>query len=99
MNDRPGNFCLEVPCLVGKDGIRPLKIGKLPEQCAALNRSNISVQILAAKACLGPDKDKKKELVKMAIKLDPLTSAVLTLDKIDDMVEELFKLNRSYLRI
>jgi len=35
----------------------------------------------------------------MAIKLDPLTSAVLTLDKIDDMVEELFKLNRNYLRI
>jgi len=99
IDNLPQDSCVEVPCLVGKDGIRPLKIGKLPEQCAALNRSNIGVQILAAKACLEPDEDKKKELVKMAIKLDPLTSAVLTLDKIDDMVEELFKLNRNYLRI
>ena len=98
IDNLPQNSCVEVPCLVGKDGIRPLKVGNLPEQCAALNRSNIGVQILAAKACLEPDKDKKKELAKMAIKLDPLTSAVLTLDKIDDMVEELFKLNRSYLR-
>jgi alpha-galactosidase len=97
IDNLPRNSCVEVPCLVGEDGIRPLKIGKLPEQCAALNRSNIGVQILAAKACLEPDEDKKKELVKMAIKLDPLTGAVLTLDKIDDMVEELFKLNRSYL--
>ena len=88
----PRNSCIEIPCLAGKDGIRPLKIGKLPEQCATLNRSNIGVQILAAKACLEPDEDKKKELVKMAIKLDPLTSVTLTLDKIDDMVEELFKL-------
>ncbi len=99
IDNLPQNSCVEVPCLVGKDGIRPLKVGNLPEQCAALNRSNIGVQILAAKACLEPDKDKKKELAKMAIKLDPLTSAVLTLDKIDDMVEELFKLNRSYLKI
>lgn len=99
IDNLPQNSCVEVPCLIGKDGIRPLKIGNLPEQCAALNRSNIGVQILAAKACLEPDEDKKKKLTKMAIKLDPLTSAVLTLDKIDDMVEELFKLNRSYLKI
>ena len=99
IDNLPQNSCVEVPCLVGRDGIRPLKVGNLPEQCAALNRSNIGVQILAAKACLEPDEDKKKELAKMAIKLDPLTSVVLTLDKIDDMVEELFKLNRNYLRI
>ena len=62
IDNLPRNSCVEVPCLVGKDGIRPLKIGKLPEQCAALNRSNIGVQILLAKACLEPDKDKKKSL-------------------------------------
>lgn len=34
-----------------------------------------------------------------AIKLDPLTSALLTLDKITEMVEELMDVNKDYIDI
>lgn len=43
--------------------------------------------------------DKKKEYIMQAIKLDPLTSALLTLDKITEMVEELMDVNKDYIDI
>ncbi len=93
----PYSACVEVPCLIDESGIHPCHIGDLPEQCAALNRTNINVQILAAKAIIETDLDRKKELAKMAIKLDPLTVAIMTLSDIDKMVEELFKLHEEYI--
>ena len=89
--------CVEVPCLIDASGIHPCYIGDLPEQCAALNRTNINVQILAARAIVEKDPEKKKELAKMAIKLDPLTAAILSLKDIDSMVEELFELQKDYI--
>ncbi len=46
------NACVEVPCLVDRNGVQPTYIGDLPEQCAALNRTNINVQLLAAQVQL-----------------------------------------------
>ncbi|MEM1581678.1 MAG: alpha-glucosidase/alpha-galactosidase [Candidatus Bathyarchaeia archaeon] len=89
----PYGCCVEVPCLVDKSGIHPCYVGNLPPQCAALNRTNINVQELAVKAAV----EKDKTLAFQAVLLDPLTSAILTIDEIYNMVEEMFKVEAKYL--
>jgi len=41
--------CVEVPCLVDKEGVHPCRIGALPPQIAALVQSNVNVQELAVR--------------------------------------------------
>jgi alpha-galactosidase len=83
----PGKACVEVPCLVDRNGVQPTVVGDLPEPCAALNRTSINVQILAVEAALTG----KKDLVYQAALLDPHTSAELSIDETvalcDDLIE------------
>ncbi|MEN8255284.1 MAG: alpha-glucosidase/alpha-galactosidase [Verrucomicrobiota bacterium] len=83
----PQNVAVEVPCLVDRNGVHGIHVGALPEQCAALNRTNVNVQLLAVEAILTG----KKDYVYQAAMLDPHTSAELTIDQIcslcDDMIE------------
>jgi len=83
----PYGCCVEVPCLVDKNGIHPCYVGDLPPQCSALNRTNINVQELAVKAALEQDPTAAKQ----AVMFDPLTSAILTPREIEKMVEEMSK--------
>ena len=85
--------CVEVPCLVDGNGIQPLKVGWLPPQLAALNRTQVNVQSLVVEASLTAD----REAVIHAVMLDPLTAAVCTLDQIRQMVEEMFEAQQSWL--
>ena len=55
----PQNACVEVPCLVDGSGVTPCYVGDLPEQCAALNRTNINEQLLTIEAA----KTLKKEYI------------------------------------
>lgn len=48
----PSNACVEVPCLVDACGVTPCFVGNLPEQCAALNRTNINVQLMTIEAAM-----------------------------------------------
>ncbi|MEZ0537178.1 alpha-glucosidase/alpha-galactosidase [Caldicellulosiruptoraceae bacterium PP1] len=89
----PADSCVEVPCLVDSNGIQPTIVGDLPPQLAALNRTNINVQELTVYAILNND----KEAVYQAIYMDPLTSAVLDLDQIRCMVDELFEAEKEFL--
>ncbi len=82
----PENACVEVKCVVDKNGVTPCRYGALPEQLAALNRTNINVQNMAILAA----KTRKKELVYMAAYLDPHTAAELSLDDIKSLCDELF---------
>ncbi len=82
----PADACVEVPCLVDRNGISPCFVGDLPEQCAALNRTNINVQNMTIEAA----KARKKEFVYMAAYLDPHTSAELSLDDIKNLCDDLF---------
>ena len=84
---------VEVPCLVDETGIHPTYVGDLPPQCAALDRTNINVHELGALAAV----EKDKELAFQAILLDPLTSALLTIDETRRMVDEMFKAEARYL--
>ena len=86
--------CVEVPCLVGKDGIHPCYIGDLPPQLAALNRTNINVQELAVKGIMEKDKTK----IFQSVLLDPLTGALLTIDETRQLVEEMFKAEKKYVK-
>src|SRR3569833_997301 len=71
----PYDCCVEVPCVVVREGVHPCHVGKLPPQCAALNMTNIAVQELAVKAALERD----REAAFHAVALDPLTASVLPL--------------------
>jgi alpha-galactosidase len=86
--------CVEVPCLVDRSGIHPCYIGDLPPQCAALNRTNINVHDVAVLAAI----EKEKTLVYQALLLDPLTSALLTIEETQAMVDELFKAEHVFLQ-
>ena len=61
-------------------------IGDLPEQCAALNRTNINVQLLTIEAAM----TLKKEKIYQAAMMDPHLQSELSIDDIvslcDDMI-------------
>ncbi len=90
----PAGCCVEVPCLVDKEGVHPCYVGELPPQLAALNLNNVSVQELTVRGIVEKDKNK----IFQSILLDPLTGAVLTIDEIRAMVDDLFKANKAYLQ-
>ncbi|HEV2067223.1 MAG TPA: alpha-galactosidase, partial [Thermomicrobiales bacterium] len=52
IDNLPEGCCVEVACLVDRNGIQPVRYGSLPPQCAALNRTNVNVQELAVRAAL-----------------------------------------------
>ena len=81
----PADACVEVPCLVDARGIQPTAVGDLPPQLAALDRTNVNVQTLAVRAAL----EGNVENVHHAVALDPLTTALLTLEEARAMTDEL----------
>jgi alpha-galactosidase len=83
----PSTAVVEVPCLVDRNGVQGCFVGDLPEQCAALNRSNINVQLMTIEAA----RTLKKDAVYQAAYLDPHTSAELPLDKIRSLCDDLIK--------
>jgi alpha-galactosidase len=89
----PDGCCVEVPMFADKYGLHPVAVGKLPQQLAMLNQMNVSVQLLAAEAAVTGD----PELLFAAVAADPLTSAVLTLKEIRDMVGEMLEDQRQWL--
>ena len=89
----PNNAAVEVPCIIDASGIQPIKIGDLPEQCAALNRTNINPQLLAVEASLTG----KKEYIYHAAMLDPHTSAQLTIDEIISLCDDLIEAHGDWL--
>lgn len=87
ISNLPENACVEVPCLVDASGITPTYVGELPEQLAAINRTNINTQLLTMQAAMTG----KKEHIYHAAMLDPHTSAELSIDDIVAMCDELIE--------
>jgi alpha-galactosidase len=98
MNDHlidnlPAAACVEVACLVDASGVHPQPFGALPEHLAAINRNQINVQqlaMLAASEC-------EPERVFQAMAMDPLTSAILSLDEIRELTQQLLQAHAPYL--
>ena len=82
----PSDACVEVPCLVDGSGIRGCYVGKLPVQLAAMNMTNINVQLLTIEAAVTG----KKEHIYHAAMLEPHTAAELSIDDIVKMCDELY---------
>ena len=93
IDNLPYGCCVEVPVLASKHGLEPIAVGKLPDQLAILINTSARCEELAVQGALEHDANK----VFWAIAYDPLTSAVLSLDEIKKMVEEMFEFNKDFL--
>lgn len=89
----PAEACVEVPCLVNAYGVHPCHVGALPVQCAAMNMTNINVQLLTIEAAV----TRKKEHIYQAAMLDPHTGSELDIDTIKKMVDDLIEAHGNYL--
>ena len=93
IDNLPQGCCVEVPCLVDKNGVQPTQIGALPPQLAALMQTNINVQALTVEAALTG----KREHIYHAAMLDPHTAAELDLDQIWHLVDDLIDAHGDWL--
>lgn len=89
----PSEACVEVPCLVDGSGITPCFVGNLPQQLAALNRTNINTQLLTIEAAI----THKRDAIYHAALLDPHTSAELSIDDIRQLCDELIEAHGNWL--
>ncbi len=94
IDNLPADACVEVPCLVDAMGVTPCHIGKLPPQLAAMNMTNINVQLLTIEAAI----TKKRETIYQAAMLDPHTAAELSMDDIVAMCDELVEAHGEYMK-
>jgi alpha-galactosidase len=81
----PRNCVVEVACLVDRNGVQGTYVGDLPEQCAGLNRTNISPQLVTLEAVFHHNRD----AVYQAAMLDPHTASELSIDDIRKMCDEM----------
>ncbi|MGO8101398.1 alpha-glucosidase/alpha-galactosidase [Rhizobium leguminosarum] len=81
----PDECIVEVPCHVDRNGIQPVRVGRIPSQLSAVMNLSVSVQQLTVEAAL----TKKRERIYQAALLDPHTSAELSPDQIWNLVDDL----------
>ncbi|HRU94040.1 MAG TPA: alpha-glucosidase/alpha-galactosidase [Anaerolineae bacterium] len=93
IDNLPQGCCVEVPCLVDRNGIQPTRIGALPPHLAALMQTNVNVQALTVEAAL----TRKREHIYHAAMLDPHTAAELDLEQIWQLVDDLIAAHGDWL--
>lgn len=89
----PHGCCVEVPIVADAGGYTVAKVGTLPDQLAVMTGVSAAIEELAVQGCMTGDKSK----IHYAVLFDPLTAAVLSMDEIHEMVEEMFAANIEYL--
>ncbi|MER5596583.1 alpha-glucosidase/alpha-galactosidase [Streptomyces sp. NPDC002265] len=86
IDNLPAHGTVEVPCLVDALGVQPTRVGSLPPQLAALNRTYLSANDLVVRAAIEDD----PRHIRHAAMTDPATAAALPVEDIwrlcDDMV-------------
>jgi alpha-galactosidase len=93
IDNLPQGACVEVPVLASPHGLEPMKVGKLPNQLAALvHTSSISEEMAVEGSFEG---DPKK--VYQSIMFDPLTASILGLREIKEMTYKMLRMNKDYL--
>jgi alpha-galactosidase len=92
--DNLPDSCVEVACLVDRNGIQPTHFGPLPEQLAALNRSHMAVHTLMVDALINRD----KQAARYALFLDPLSAAVCSPAELSMLFDEMWEAERQYLQ-
>ena len=93
IDNLPAEACVEVPCLVDRAGIQPTHVGPLPEICAAMNRTNINVQLLTIEAAV----TRRRECIYQAAMMEPHTAAELSIDDIVALCDDLIEAHKGWL--
>jgi alpha-galactosidase len=89
----PYDSCVEIPVIANENGYTRVYHGKLPSAAGTLVSYTSSIENIVVEAWA----NKSKQMVYQAVSLDPLCSAVLSLEEIKNMCDELFEVNREYL--
>ena len=93
ISNLPGDGCVEVACMVDRNGIQPARYGALPPQMAHICASNMAMFDLGATACI----ERSKDAAIHALMLDPLSAAVCTPRQIKAMTLEMFEAEAQFL--
>ena len=93
IDNLPAGACVEVPVVASRNMLESVRVGALPDPIAALTHTSAICEEMAVKGSLAGD----VESVYQAVFFDPLTSAVLGLREIRDMVKAMLKKNKDYL--
>lgn len=89
----PFDACVELPVTATKNGYERKFKGKLPDAAAIMVSQTASLENLAVNAW----KNRSKQMLYQAVSLDPLCSAVLSLEEIREMCDEILSVNEKYL--
>lgn len=89
----PHNACVEIPVYASEAGFRKQYVGAMPAHLAILVNTTASVENLVVEAAM--EKNRRKAF--QAVCMDPLTSAVCSLQEIKDMTDALFAVNEEFL--
>lgn len=89
----PSDACVEVPVVADRMGMKTTIAGELPPQVAILVNTTARMESLVIDAAM----KKSRDMVYYAVYNDPLSSAVLSLDEIKRMCDELFEKNEAFL--
>lgn len=93
ISNLPSDACVEVPVVADRMGFKTTIAGALPDHLAILVNTTARMESLVVEAAMQKDKD----AVYHAVYMDPLSSAVCSLDEIRCMCDELFEVNRDFL--
>ena len=93
IDNLPHGACVEVPVLASRAGIRPFRVGSLPDCLAVMVNTSSRCEELAISAAIEGDPVKAFH----AILFDPLTSSVLSMAEIKEMADEMFLKNEEFL--
>jgi len=93
IDNLPAEACVEVPCMVDANGVNACHVGKLPVQLAALNMTNVNVQLLTIEAAVTGDRN----YIYQAAMMDPHTSSELSIDDIKAMCDEMIEAHGVYM--
>ncbi|HHX20704.1 MAG TPA: alpha-glucosidase/alpha-galactosidase [Clostridiales bacterium] len=93
IDNLPYGSCVEVPVLASPRGLESIHVGAMPPQLAILSGLSAQIEEMVVEGSLNGD----REMIYRAICYDPLTSAVLSLREIRDMVDEMFEKNKDWM--
>jgi len=93
IDNLPLGACVEVPCLVDRNGVQPTRVGSLPPQVAAMIQTNVNVQSLTVEAALTG----QREYIYHAALMDPHTAAELDPEQIYALVDDLIDAHAGWL--
>jgi len=89
----PSSVAVEVPAVIGSEGVRPVGIGNLPPGLAAVLARHAMVEELTAEAATTGSRD----LLRQAMTADPLLDATLEPAQIEALMTEMLAVNAAYL--